>query len=87
MGLDKHYSAFKHTLRTQRAAASPPWGGLVLWWGRMSSAPEDDQRSEIKLRSKLDGCRKAVDRQGAETGKLFVYEWVVGLAAGWRLLG
>lgn len=87
MGLGKRYSALKHTLRRQRAAASPPWGWLVLWWGRMSSAPEDDQRSEIKLRGKLDGCRKAAERQGAETGKLVVYEWVVGPAAGWRLLG
>lgn len=48
----------------------------------MSSAPEDDQRSEIKLRRKLDGWRKAVERQGAETGKLVVYEWVVEPAAG-----
>lgn len=53
----------------------------------MSSAAEDDQRSEIKLRGKLDGCRKAAERQGAETGKLVLYEWVVGPAAGWRLLG
>lgn len=50
----------------------------------MISVPEEDQRSEIRLGSKLDGWmeEREVEMQGAGTGELVMHEWWWTAAAG-----
>lgn len=50
---------------------------MVLWCERMISVLEKDQRSEIRLEKIGWMEEREVEMQGAGTGELIVYEWVV----------